>query len=168
MNKEQIKDLIASKIAGQGSAVDAGSALPEILNAIIDSIPEGGGSGTVIKLEPNESLLAPYYNVEAKGFYNIPFNTYLQALGITSKEFDIILKGRCILQVGGTQYPFPGYVYEETSEAPDAATYSEMFPFFEGPNRRLSLMSVKFSTADNWETGNLSFGSGEIDFTEQQ
>lgn len=40
MNKEQIKDLIASKIAGQGSAVDAGSALPDILNAIIDSIPE--------------------------------------------------------------------------------------------------------------------------------
>lgn len=37
MNKEQIKDLIASKIAGQGSAVDAGSALPDILNGIVDA-----------------------------------------------------------------------------------------------------------------------------------
>ena len=40
MTKQEIKDLIASKIAGQGSAVDAGSALQEILNGIIDAIPE--------------------------------------------------------------------------------------------------------------------------------
>ena len=38
MNKEQIKDLIASKIAGQGSAVDAGNALPEILNGLVEII----------------------------------------------------------------------------------------------------------------------------------
>ena len=36
MTTQEIKDLIASKIAGQGSAVDAGSALPEILNGIVD------------------------------------------------------------------------------------------------------------------------------------
>lgn len=35
--KDELKDLIASKIAGQGSAVDAGSALPEILSAIVDA-----------------------------------------------------------------------------------------------------------------------------------
>lgn len=45
MTKEEIKALIASKIEGQGSAVDAGSALPQILNEIVDSIGEGGGSG---------------------------------------------------------------------------------------------------------------------------
>lgn len=38
MTTQEIKDLIASKIAGQGSAVDAGSALPEILNGIVDAI----------------------------------------------------------------------------------------------------------------------------------
>lgn len=38
MTVQEIKDLIASKIAGQGSAVDAGSALPEILNGIVDAI----------------------------------------------------------------------------------------------------------------------------------
>ena len=38
MTTQEIKDLIASKIAGQGSAVDAGSALPEILNGIVDAL----------------------------------------------------------------------------------------------------------------------------------
>lgn len=38
MNAEEIKDLIASKIAGQGSMVDIGGALPTILIEIIDSI----------------------------------------------------------------------------------------------------------------------------------
>ena len=37
MSKEQLKELIATKIAGQGNAVDAGSALPEILSALLDS-----------------------------------------------------------------------------------------------------------------------------------
>lgn len=38
MTTQEIKDLIMSKIAGQGSAVDAGSALPEILNGIVDAL----------------------------------------------------------------------------------------------------------------------------------
>lgn len=41
MSKEEIKALVAAKIAGQGSAVDAGGALAPIFNAIIDLIPEG-------------------------------------------------------------------------------------------------------------------------------
>lgn len=40
MSKEEIKALVAAKIAGQGSAVDAASVLPTILNAIVDVIPE--------------------------------------------------------------------------------------------------------------------------------
>lgn len=38
MTIQEIKDLIMSKIAGQGSAVDAGSALPEILNGIVGAL----------------------------------------------------------------------------------------------------------------------------------
>ena len=41
MTKEEIKALVAAKIAGQGSAVDAGGALAPILNAIVDIIPAG-------------------------------------------------------------------------------------------------------------------------------
>lgn len=36
MTTDELKELIASKIAGQGSAVDAGSALPEILGGVVD------------------------------------------------------------------------------------------------------------------------------------
>lgn len=38
MTTQEIKDLVAAKIAGQGSMVDAGGALPTILNAIVDAI----------------------------------------------------------------------------------------------------------------------------------
>ena len=40
MTKEEIKALVAAKIAGQGSAIDAASVLPTILDAIVDAIPE--------------------------------------------------------------------------------------------------------------------------------
>lgn len=45
MTKDEIKALVAAKIAGQGSMVDVGGGLPTILNEIIDLIPEGGGGG---------------------------------------------------------------------------------------------------------------------------
>ena len=38
MDAQQIKDLIASKIAGQGNQVDSGGALSTILNAIVDAV----------------------------------------------------------------------------------------------------------------------------------
>ena len=47
MTKDEIKALIAAKIAGQGTNVDAGSVLPTILNGIIDLIPSGNGGGIV-------------------------------------------------------------------------------------------------------------------------
>ncbi len=55
MTTQEIKDLIMSKIAGQGSAVDAGSALPQILNAIVDAIGEGGGGSgkRILETGPN-------------------------------------------------------------------------------------------------------------------
>lgn len=43
MTKEEVRALIKAKIEGQGSAIDAGSVLPAILNGIIDLIDEGGG-----------------------------------------------------------------------------------------------------------------------------
>lgn len=40
MTKQEIKNLIAEKISGQGNQVDLGSALPTILNEIVDLIPD--------------------------------------------------------------------------------------------------------------------------------
>lgn len=40
MTKDEIKALISAKVAGQGNQVDAGGALPDLLNGILDLIPE--------------------------------------------------------------------------------------------------------------------------------
>lgn len=40
MDAQQIKDLIASKIAGQGNQVDSGGALSTILDAIVDAVAD--------------------------------------------------------------------------------------------------------------------------------
>lgn len=45
MTTEELKNLIASKIAGQGSAVDAGSALPKILNGLVDAVVSATANG---------------------------------------------------------------------------------------------------------------------------
>lgn len=46
MTKEQIQALIDAKIAGQGSAVDAGGALTQILSEILELASQGGGAVT--------------------------------------------------------------------------------------------------------------------------
>lgn len=45
MTIQEIRDLIAKKIAGQGTQVDVGGGLPAILNAICDTLESGGGGG---------------------------------------------------------------------------------------------------------------------------
>lgn len=48
MTTQQIKDLIAQTIAGQGNQVDSGGKLAEILNAIVDAVEQGGGSEPLV------------------------------------------------------------------------------------------------------------------------
>lgn len=55
MTKAEIQALIASKIEGQGTNVDAGSVLPAILNGILDLIPASGGSSPIV-LEIDETF----------------------------------------------------------------------------------------------------------------
>lgn len=58
MTKEEIKALIAERIAGQGDQVDIGGALAEVLDEIVDLAGEGGGgSGSVLKMETDLSTL---------------------------------------------------------------------------------------------------------------
>lgn len=47
MTKKEIIDLINAKIAGQGSAVDVGGALPAILKGLADLAGSGGGGGSL-------------------------------------------------------------------------------------------------------------------------
>lgn len=75
MTKQEIKDLVAAKIAGQGTQVDLGGALPEIINAIVDAIPS---------LEPKISL-----NV-SEAFQDKSAEEAAETLGITVAELNEI------------------------------------------------------------------------------
>lgn len=57
MTKQEIKDLVAAKIAGQGSQVDIGGALADILSGIVDAIPEGGGDNPIILEGQNDDSI---------------------------------------------------------------------------------------------------------------
>lgn len=87
MNKEQIKALISAKIAGQGNQVDSGGALDAILNAIIDAIPEGGGSGApVLKM-----------TIEQNSYDNIAFTGL--APSITERTVNFAVEGQTVQSV---------------------------------------------------------------------
>lgn len=50
MTKDEIKTLIQQRIAGQGTMVDAGGALADVLTEIVDQMGEGGGGGSLYEL----------------------------------------------------------------------------------------------------------------------
>lgn len=54
MEKNEIRNLIATKIVGQGCQVDVGSTLPHILNAILDLFDEN--SGVVLEVSENTTV----------------------------------------------------------------------------------------------------------------
>lgn len=111
MTKEEMKALVSAKIAGQGNQVDLGSALPELLNAIVDSLPERAPitidlSGYELSGDPTtvtESIPQGYTPVVGdKVFYNNQ-TFYLSGLvtsiddelfityGITVTEHDMVV-----------------------------------------------------------------------------
>lgn len=83
MTKQEIKDLIAAKIAGQGSAVDVGGALPVILNEILDAIPE------VSTVRP------AYLEMEVvQSFENKTASQAAGIFGINSDQFEALIRGK--------------------------------------------------------------------------
>lgn len=51
MTTQEIKDLISAKVAGQGSMVDIGDALPAILNGLADIVAEAAGNTPMLVLK---------------------------------------------------------------------------------------------------------------------
>lgn len=87
MKKDQIKSLISAKIAGQGNQVDSGGALDEILDAIVDAIPEGGGSGApVLKM-----------TIELRQFDNIAFTGL--APSVTERVVRFAVEGQTVQSI---------------------------------------------------------------------
>jgi hypothetical protein len=82
MTKDEIKAIVAEKIAGQGSAIDAASVLPTILDAIIDIIPSGGGRSEQISMNLGDL------------FENKTAEEAAEIFGITNEQFERLVTGR--------------------------------------------------------------------------
>lgn len=75
MTKEEIKAMIAQKIEGQGTNLDAASVLPTILNYLVDNtgVPEG----MVVDLGENERV---WFQIDAESFEKIKSQALLLRL----------------------------------------------------------------------------------------
>lgn len=84
MTTDEIRALVAQKIAGQGSAVDVGSGLPTILNAICDAL---------------DTTPAPQPAIVIEGTQNTDDNTFIPTDPAYTYEVvkDLILSGRIVL-----------------------------------------------------------------------
>ena len=70
MNAQEIRSLIEQKIAGQGTNVDAGGALPAILEALVDAVEES--KPVVIEIK----------NI---GLTNVPISEFLENMEINGE-----------------------------------------------------------------------------------
>ena len=113
MDAQQIKELIDQKIAGQGTMVDVGGALPTILKEIVDMASQGGGGDVkpiILSAEPTAEMTT---------------QAQLDAIGLTIDEFKAAAQGernsivlRIPVENGEevTTYPIIGSYYEENGE----------------------------------------------------
>jgi hypothetical protein len=84
MTRDEIKQLIAEKIAGQGSAIDAASVLPSILNGILEAIPESG------------VMPEPKYDVPTDIGLDIDDGPFAESLGISIDELPDFFRAQVI------------------------------------------------------------------------
>lgn len=92
MSKEEIKALVAAKIAGQGSAIDAASVLPTILDAIVDAIPEVTPAPT--PAEMLDALTLKSTSSVPNDFFNKTSTEAATLLGITEQQLTDLVAGK--------------------------------------------------------------------------
>lgn len=109
MTKQEIKDLVAAKIAGQGTQVDLGGVLPTVLSEIIDMIPEGGGgdvqnAGVFLNLGDKLVAEASYTDAEFDARFGAGMAAALRE-GIANKNIVAIRSYDSRHHEGGVYFP---------------------------------------------------------------
>lgn len=92
MTKDEIKALVAAKIAGQGSAIDAASVLPTILDAIVDAIPEVTPAPT--PAEMLDALTLKSTSSVPDDFFNKTSTEAATLLGVTEQQLTDLVAGK--------------------------------------------------------------------------
>ncbi len=103
MTKQEIAALVAAKIEGQGTNVDAGSVLPAILNGILDLIPAAPVPPTPADIFAGFSVTTDLDQaaiVSGSGT-GLSKGQAAQALGITGGDLDALLSGKIVRFVYG-------------------------------------------------------------------
>lgn len=104
MDTNEIRALIAQKIAGQGSMVDVGGGLPAILNAIVELLPDGDEKVTFDLTE---------YTVQGN-VIGVSENVYNDILDAIKSEKKVLLK----VSVDGRTYFSSTLSFPETPGGP--------------------------------------------------
>lgn len=117
MTPEEIKTLIDQKIAGQGTMVDVGGALPTILKEIVDMASQGGGGGgdvkpIIITGEPSEEMTTL---------------AQLEAIGITLSEVTAAAAGKRTSVILSTEGAYSLQAITNAFASPDDGNYSLCF-----------------------------------------
>lgn len=95
MTIQEIRDLVAKKISGQGTMVDVGGGLPAILNGILDLIAAAAAQSLAVPtLTAEESELDDVIEITAERFYELTSSPIIK--GYNGKIFTL-----CTGVVGG-------------------------------------------------------------------
>lgn len=110
MTTTEIKELVAAKLAGQGSAVDIGNALPSVINALCDLVDA--------QAQQLEKALVP-----------IDIGPMPTAIKEINQEMVDALRSCCAISLGGTIYP-----QLSAAAIMDASYYPEILPTVRQPD----------------------------------
>lgn len=100
MTLQEIKELVSKKIAGQGSQVDIGGALAEILNGIVDAISD---TGTLL-------IKTPYGEFDQ----GVPIADFASAMEITVEQARDFFYGKYLFLAAKDGYKFTRGSYYQT------------------------------------------------------
>lgn len=88
MTTQEIKNLIDQKIAGQGSMVDVGGALPTILKEIVDAVADAENAGKYSLLRVSGTPM------DEEGFSNQTEEEAAAQFGISVEDFRALMTGK--------------------------------------------------------------------------
>lgn len=133
MTKEELKALVATKLAAQGNQVDLGNVLPTIINELVDMIPSATPVIDNLESESSTDALSAKQGKVLAEMIPEPKETLviigeiteedtletLAQKGLTQEAFKKIFAGNIINIKTPLNYYFPTYINPPSEDEPD-------------------------------------------------